>query len=183
MLKETTLKPGDEFTLPIGRTVALQTIQSNMDKPLYLIKSENKADSVITEFSNNEVILSNTFKISSDLKLKILTKEGVEYENDTNVTLKYLLTEAVHNNGSQNNIEIKSFNKDDAYFNLDDVEEDEEYDEAAAEEQELYEDEEYEEADDFGEESDIEDIAHDLWEECANEFGEDKNKFLGKKRK
>jgi hypothetical protein len=172
MLKEAILKLGAELTLPNGRTVALQTVQSNKDNPLYLIKTENKTDTVITEFSDKEVILSNTFETNLT-KLKVIGKEDIIYDQSTQVVIKYLLNEV-------NNIQEQV--KGDIYFNLDDVEEDEEFDEADAEDQELYEDEEFEENDNFEEESDIQDIANDLWEECANEFGEDKNKFLGKKR-
>jgi hypothetical protein len=172
MLKETTLKLGAEFVLPTGRTIALQTVNSNTDKPLYLIKTEGKTDTVLTELSDKEIILSNTFDTAVGVKLKLIGKEDVKYDENTQVTVKYLLNEI-------NNI---SDVKADAYFGFDDLEEDEEYEEADAEEQELYEDEEYEEASNIEEESDIHDIANDLWEECANEFGEDKNKFLGKKR-
>jgi hypothetical protein len=172
MLKEAILKIGAELSLPTGRTVALQTVQPNKDKPLYLLKNENKIDTVITELTDKEVILSNTFNVTTSSKLRLIGKEDISYDEDTQVTIKYLLNE-VNNIGDV---------KNDAYFGYDDLEEDEEYDEADAEDQELYEDEEYEEASNIEEESDMHDIAKYLWEECANEFGEDKDKFLGKKR-
>jgi len=169
MYKSTILKVNSEFEFKDikGTTFKLISAESSKNKGFtYIIKAEKKNESVLCHLNLEEwKEVQVSFKVNDTTKLKLI---GDSSNNlDDKVTLTYDL---IDESGKSNR---KYF------YEIDEEGEDEDYDDAVYEENELLEDDDS----NFEEESDMNDIANDLWNECENEFDEQEKYLLGKKRK
>ncbi len=110
---------------------------------------------------NEKKELNNLIQITSSTRIKLISN-NIDNQNDS-IILSYDIIESEINN-IPNGKEQENDSGEDEEFNEDD------------------ENEELEEDVSLVEESDLEQIADDLWNECEEEFAEDGN-FLHKKRK
>ena len=165
MKKKITLSVNSEFNVTSfkNKSINLISAESNNNKGItYLLKTEKSKCNIIfhlNQCQNKE--LNNIIDITSSTKIELISDID-NHENDS-ILLFYEIVESEINNFS-NNKEFENESVEDEEFNED------------------YENEEFEEDISLVEESDIEQIANDLWDECEEEFGESEN-FLNKKRK
>ena len=169
MYKSEILKVNTEFDFKKlrGTTFKLISAESSKNKGLtYIVRVDKKKESVICNLNIEEwKEIQLCFKVDEWTKLKLLG-DNSNYEDDK-ITLTYdIINQSGKSNGNN-------------FYEIDDEGEDEDYDDGVYEENELLEDDDS----NFEEESDINDIANDLWNECENEFNEQDKQYLGKKRK
>ena len=126
------------------------------------MKSDKNIDYIIFHLKENEKKeLNNLVQITSSTIIKLISNID-NHENDS-IILSYDIIESEINN-FPNSIELENDSVEDEEFDEDNENEDLEEDVSLVEE------------------SDLEEIANDLWNECEEEFLED-GKFLHKKRK
>jgi hypothetical protein len=166
----------EQITLNVNTGVNIKTITKYPMFILTIESKDNKYNSFLIKNDNKETILGiisqNETKqlkqtISTNVTLKLISDN--ELSTDKILINYFILKE---NNNISNNTHSERFDNNE-------VEEEEEEDEEFDEEEESLEDQE----DDVSleGESDLAQVANDLWEECEAEF--ENEQFLGKKRK
>ncbi len=170
MFNTSVVKVNSEFDFRdlIGTNMKIVSVESEKNIGCtYLIKVEKKIETIICHLAEEEWKEAQaTFKITDTFKLKVIGDTN-STKND-NIIITYEITDK---NGKPKNINN--------IYEIDGEEEDEDYGDEDVEEQELYEEEDSK----FEDESDIDDIANDLWKDCQDAFTDEDKQFLNKKRK
>jgi hypothetical protein len=170
MFNTTVVNVNDEFDFRDlrGTNMKIVSVESERNKGFtYLVKVEKKIETVICHLSEEEwKEVQDSFKITDAFKLKVIGDSN-STKND-NIVITYEITDKNGKPKNLNNI-----------YEFDAEEEDEEYDDEDVKEGELVDEEDSR----FEDESDMDDIANDLWKDCQDAFTEQDKEFLNKKRK
>ena len=171
MFNTTEVNINSEFDLNElkGLNIKILSVESEKNKGYtYLIKTEKKVETVVSHLAEEEWKEAQlSFKASDSIKIKVIG----DY-NSVKTDSIIITYEAIDRNGK-----AKLFEN---CYEIDGEEEDEDYGEADVEENELNEEEDSK----FEDESDMNEIANDLWNDCEEGFDEvEKKLFLNKKRK
>ena len=144
--------------------ILILTVEAKENKyNTFIIKKDSKQETVLAQLTPNE---SKNIKqtVNTDAELRLLS----DNESSTDkITINYII---LADNNNINNIKPQH-----NVYNDTNEEEDEEFEEEEEESSDDKEDEESLEA-----ESDLAQIANDLWEECEAEF--ENEQFIGRKR-
>jgi len=168
MKKKTILSVNNELELNSfkNKSIYLTLAESNNNHGItFLLKSDKNKDHIIFHLNENEKKdLNYLIQITPSTRIKLIS--NIENNKDDSIILSFDIIEYEVNN-IPNSKEIENDSVEDEEFD-----EDDENDEI----------EDVEEDISLVEESDLEQIANDLWNECEEEFAGD-GKFLNKKRK